>query len=73
MPYMNTEQAANYFGVTARTIVNWCEGGAIECIRPGRRWFVWVPDEKERPASATAGGAGHSETVQSCTMKGILA
>lgn len=50
MPYMSTREAAEHYGVTTRTIRNWCEAGAIKAKRFGKLWRVWIDDEKGRAA-----------------------
>ena len=46
MPYVSTREAAEHYGVTTRTIRNWCEAGAIKAKRFGKLWRVWIDEEK---------------------------
>ena len=71
MRYLSTQDAAKLFGVSDRTVRNWCASGALQARKFGKLWRVMVDDEKERPAVFVADAAGHeSEVLLDSTVRG---
>jgi excisionase family DNA binding protein len=48
-PYYSSGEVAKLFGVTQRTVANWCDQGRLPCI-------VTPSGHRRIPASALAGG-----------------
>ena len=71
MRYLSTQDAAKLFGVSDRTVRNWCTKKVLKACKLGKLWRVMVDDEKERPAVFVADAAGHeSEVLLDSTVRG---